>query len=177
MLRLTEPIKSLPTLVSVITPAPALKITVPAEEAWVIAPLCVMPTAVTVKEPLPKVDVPKSIELVFVIATLLAPELFKLTEPLKLLPALARVITPAPALNEEVPALVIAPLCVIPTAVTVKEPLPKVDVPKSIAFESMMATLFVPELFKLTEPVKSLDWVRVITPVPALKVAVPAPDA
>ena len=143
-----------------------------------IAPICVIPTAVTVKEPLPKVDVPKSIAFTSVMATLFTPELFKLTAPVKLFPALARVITPAPALNEEVPAAVIAPLCVIPTAVTVKEPLPKVDAPKSIAFVSVIETLLAPELFKLTEPVKSLlTSDRVITPKPALKVTVPAEEA
>ena len=120
-----------------------------------IAPLCVIPTAVTAKVPVPKVDAPKSIAFASVMATLLVPELFKLTAPVKSL-NWVRVITPAPALNEEVPAAVIAPLCVIPTAVTVKVPLPKVDVPKSIAFTSVIATLLAPELFKLTAPVKSL---------------------
>jgi len=85
---------------------------------------------------------------------------------------LVRVITPAPALNEEVPAAVIAPLCVMPTAVTVKEPLPKVELAKSIAFTSLMATV-APVEFRVTEPVKSLDWVRVISPVPALNEEVP----
>ena len=63
-----------------------------------------MPTAFTVKVPLPKVDAPKSIALVSVIETLLAPELFKLTEPVKLLLALVSVITPAPALKVTPPA-------------------------------------------------------------------------
>ena len=52
------------------------------------------------------------------------------------------------------------------------------DVPKSIALTSVMATLFTPELFKLTEPVKSLlALARVITPVPALKVTAPAEES
>ena len=131
-MRLTDPVKSLLALVRVITPAPALKVTAPAEEAWVIAPLCVIPTAVTVKEPLPKVELAKSIAFISVMATV-APVEFNATDPVKLLPALLRVITPAPALNEEVPATVIAPVCVMPTAVAVKEPLPKVELAKSIA--------------------------------------------
>jgi len=110
-------------------------------------------------------------------ATLLAPELFNATEPVKSLDWV-RVITPAPASNEEAPAAVIAPLCVMPTAVTVKEPLPKVDAPKSIAFISVMATLLVPELFNATEPVKLLPTLaRVITPAPALNEEVPAEEA
>ena len=100
----TAPVKSLPTLARVITPVPALKVAEPAPDAWVIAPLCVMPTAVTVRVPLPKVEAPKSIVFASVIATLLAPELFKLTEPVKLLLALVSVITPAPALKVTAPA-------------------------------------------------------------------------
>ena len=135
-----------------------------------------MPTAVTVKEPLPKVELAKSIALISVIATVVPVE-FRVTEPVKSLDWI-RVMTPAPALNKEVPITVIAPLCVMPTAVTVKEPLPKVDAPKSIALASVMATLLAPELFKLTEPVKSLlALARVITPAPALKVAEPAEEA
>ena len=138
-----------------------------------------MPTAVTVKEPLPKVEEPKSIALASVMATLLAPELFKLTEPVKSLDWV-RVTTPVPALKVAAPAddaWVIAPLCVIPTAVTVKEPLPKMEEPKSIAFESLMATV-APVEFRVTEPVKSLlALARVTTPAPALKVTAPAEEA
>ena len=63
-----------------------------------------MPTAVTVKVPLPKMDEPKSIAFIFVIATLLAPELFKLTAPAKSLLPLVSVIAPAPALKVVAPA-------------------------------------------------------------------------
>ena len=104
LFRLTAPVKSLPALVRVITPAPALKIAAPADDAWVMAPLCVMPTAVTVNAPSPNKDAPKSIAFASVMPTLLAPELFKLNEPVKLLPALVSVITPAPALMVTVPA-------------------------------------------------------------------------
>ena len=141
-----------------------------------IAPFCVIPTAVTLSVPVPKLEEPKLIALESLMATV-APVEFNATEPEKSLLALPRVITPAPALNKEVPATMIAPLCVMPTAVTVKEPLPKVEEPKSIALASVMATLLAPELFKLTDPVKSLDWVRVITPAPALKVTAPAEEA
>ena len=66
----------------------------------------------------------------------------------------------------------------MPTAFTVRVPVPNDDVPKSIAFTSVMETLKVPELFKLTAPVKLLAaLLRVITPAPALKVAVSAEDA
>ena len=81
--KLTGPVKSLFALARVITPTPALKVTVPALPAWVIAPLCVMPTAVTVSVPVPKVDAPKIIASVSVMATVKAPELFKLTAPVK----------------------------------------------------------------------------------------------
>ena len=64
----------------------------------------------------------------------------------------------------------------MPTAVTVKEPLPKVELAKSIALISVIATV-APVEFRVTEPVKSLDWVRVITPEPALKVTAPAEEA
>ena len=138
-----------------------------------------MPTAVTVKEPLPKVEAPKSIALVSVIATV-APVEFNATDPVKLLPALLSVITPVPALKVAEPAeeaWVIVPDCVIPTAVTVKVPLPKVEAPKSIAFKSLMATV-APVEFNATEAVKSLlALARVITPAPALKVTVPAEEA
>ena len=76
-----------------------------------------MPTAFTVKVPLPKVDAAKSIAFTSVMATLLAPVLLKLTEPVKLLPVLVRVITPAPALKVTPPAAfawVIKPVPEIP---------------------------------------------------------------
>ena len=91
-------------------------------------------------------------------------------------------ITPAPPLNVAAPAsaaCVIAPLCVIPTALTVKVPVPTDDVPKIIALASVTATSKAPLLFKLTAPMKLLfpAPTNVITPAPALKVAaaVPAP--
>ena len=80
--RVTDPLNSL-ALVSVIAPAPALKVAAPALADWMMAPLCVMPTAFTVSVPVPKVDAPKIIASVSVMATVKAPELFKLTAPVK----------------------------------------------------------------------------------------------
>ena len=175
--KLTEPVKSLLELERLITPEPALNVAAPAPAAWVIAALWVMPAAVTIRVPLPKVDVPKSIALVSVMATLFAPELLKITEPVKLLPALARVITPAPALKVAVPAeaaWVIAPVCVIPTAVTVKVPLPTLVAPKPIAFVSVIATLLAPLFDKATAPPKSFAAsFSVIAKLPVVKLDVP----
>ena len=179
--KLTAPVKSLVGVLRVISPAPALKVTAPVPEAWVIAPLWVMPTAVTVSVPVPRAEVPKSIAELSVMETLKAPELFKLTEPVKSL-LFVRVITPVLASKVTAPAppaWVMTPLlCVMPTAFTVSVLAPRVDAPKIIALTSLMETVKAPELFKLTAPVKSLlGLVRVITPAPALKVAAPALEA
>ena len=73
-----------------------------------------------------------------------APVEFKLTDPVKSLVGVLRVISPEPALKVTAPvppAWMIAPLCVMPTAVTVSVPVPRVEAPKSIAVLSVMETL------------------------------------
>jgi hypothetical protein len=91
-----------------------------------------------------------------------APVEFKLTGPVKSLFALARVITPAPALIVTAPVpvvMVVATACVNPTEVTVKAPAAAVSidtVPKTRPFASLIATLKAPVFVKLTAPVKSL---------------------
>src|ERR1700690_2348436 len=101
----TPPVKLLLALVKVIALAPALKVATPAPAACVIEPACVIaPVAVMPKVPLPTDEVPRASAPAFVSATLLAPLLFNMTLPVKLLPALERVITPAPALMLAAPA-------------------------------------------------------------------------
>ena len=128
---------------------PALVLRLKAEKLRVVPAIAVMPVLA------PRVGLASVSAFASVMETV-APVEFSVTAPVKSLPTLASVITPAPALNEEVPAAVMAPVCVTPTAVTVKVPLPKVEAPKSIVFASVIATLFTPELFKLAAPVKSL---------------------
>ena len=67
--------------------------------------LRLMVEPVTSKVPVPRLVTPIVISLVSVIATLKAPVLVRLTGPIKLLPRLIRVITPAPALKLAAPAL------------------------------------------------------------------------
>src|SRR6266853_437349 len=108
--------------------------------------------------------------------TLLAPELLRTTAPVKLL-ALPNVITPAPALMVAVPALaacVIAPVCVIPTPVRESVPVPIDEAPMLKATALLKLTLLAPELLRETAPVKLFEIPNVITPAPALIVAVPA---
>ena len=69
------------------------------------------PPALTVKVFEPTLDVPKAKPSASVIATALFPELVRPTAPLKLLEALVKVITPAPALMVTAPVPVeIAPV-------------------------------------------------------------------
>ena len=118
------PVKSLAALVSVIAPAPVLKLAMPAAAACLIAPVWVMvfaPVAVTVSVPVPTVDAPITMAFLSVMATLFAPLLFRLTAPVKSLVTVARVITPAPALKADVPPTVRPPaFWVMPTALTVR---------------------------------------------------------
>ena len=103
----------------------------------VAAPSCVMPTALMVSVPVPTEALPKMIAPWSVTATLLAPLLFRITAPVKLLAAWVMVMTPAPALNVATPApaaWVMAPVCVIPTAVIVRVPVPTEEVPRISAF-------------------------------------------
>ena len=109
-----------------------------------------------------------------VIEIALFPVLSKLTAPVNSL-SWVRVITPAPLLNVAAPAeavCVIAPVCVMPTALTVKVPVPTDDVPRMMALASATATPFAPLLFRPTAPVKSLRLPSEMAP-PAVKEEVP----
>src|SRR5580704_1041282 len=100
----TLPVKSF-ALANVMTPAPALIVAAPAPAACVMAPDSVIPTPVNCNVPVPTDDVP--IDNAFVpleSATLFTPLLFKPTLPVKSLPAVVRVMTPAPALMAAAPA-------------------------------------------------------------------------
>ena len=75
----------------------------------------------------------------------------------------------------EVPPTVDTPLSVIAPLAIIAKFWPTPTVPKSIAFESVTPTLFVPLLLKLTAPVKSLAaCVSVIAFPPAVKLEAPA---
>lgn len=164
----TGPVKAL-FCVNVIGLAPELKLDAP---ATVKTPDCVIgPFATTVKL-LPAFKVVKAIPVAVVILMSLAPVLFKVTVPTKVL-FWVSVIGFAPALNIELPWTVIAPVCVMaPLAVTVKS-LPNVDAPKTKALLFVILTLFAPLLVKDTAPENKLFCVRVIALAPALKVEVP----
>ena len=81
------PVKLLPVLPKVMRPALALKLAVPAEEAWVIVveAACVMPTAFTFKVPEPTLTLPRIRAPLFVRLTLLAPVSVSDTAPVKVL--------------------------------------------------------------------------------------------
>ena len=100
------------------------------------------------------------------------------TGPVKSLPTSVRARSPAPASSVTAPppaACTMAPVWLIPVAVSVNAPLPIVDVPSTNAFASLTATSFAPLLLRLTAPMKSLPAsVSVIAPLPALKLDVPA---
>ena len=82
-----------------------LSVTVPAEAACVMAPVSVMePPEVIESVLLPTEEVPKARAPLFIKLTAFAPELLSKTEPVKLLPELARVSTPAPPVKLALPA-------------------------------------------------------------------------
>ncbi len=143
----------------------------------VIAPVCVMfPLAVRPSVPLPMDDVPSTNALLSVTATLFAPLLFKLIAPVKLLAALVKVMTPAPALIVAAPALaacVIAPVCVTPVPVKLKVPVPTEEAPIDKAMLLLTLTLLARELLSETAPVNTLALPKVIALAPAVKLAVP----
>jgi hypothetical protein len=109
-------------------------------------------------------------------ATALAPLLFKPTVPLKLLLALFKVMTPAPALIVTAPAAiacVMLPVCVIPTPVKLSVPVPTDEVPMLNAPLLASETLFAPLLDNETAPVNTFALFKVIALPPAVKLDVP----
>ena len=175
--RLTAPMKALPARSSVMSKPVAVTDVAPATET---SPDCVTaPPAITVRASW-VVTTPSSRAPESVIRIALVPELFAATGPVKSLPASVSVITPAPPLNVAVPApdaCVIAPVWVMPTAVTVSVPEPTPEAASWMASLSVIATLLAPELESVMVPWKSLSAsVSVITPAPAVRVALPVTD-
>ena len=96
----------------------------------------------------------------------------KVTSPVKSFAAESRVIAASvpPILSKvDVPATVMVPLSVIVPAAVVIKFWPIATVPRSMSLMSRTSTLLVPELLKLTAPVKSLDALsNVIAAAPAV---------
>ena len=124
LLRATAPVKLLPELARVSTAAPAAKLAVPAEAAWVIAVLaaCVMLTPLMFKVPVPTPMLPKLRVEPLVRETLLLPLLDRETVPVNALLSV-KVMAFDPAVKLEVPGTVKTPVWVIaPPAVATKLP-------------------------------------------------------
>ena len=151
-----------------------VKVKVPALAACVKLPVCeIAPLAVIFKAPLPTVDVPKTSALPLVRETALLPLLLKETAPAKAL-LCVRLMLFAPALKLDVPPAVKTPVCeMAPLAITVKAPVPTVDVPNTNALPLVSETGLLPLLFKETAPAKALLCVRLMLFAPALKLEVP----
>ncbi len=165
LLKVMAPVKAL-ALFKVIAFAPALKLDVP---GTVRTPVCVIaPLEATVKL-LPTVEAASTVAILLVKETLLLPLLFKVTAPVKAF-ALFKVIALAPALKFDNPGTVNIPVWVMaPLEATVKL-LPTVDAASMVAILLVNDTLFVAPLsLKVTAPVSTLFWVKVIGLAPALK--------
>ena len=102
----TLPVKPLPEFAKVKTPALPMKLAAPAVAAWVIEveAAWVIPIPLMVKVPVPTLILPKDKAPLLKRLTLFAPELLSATLPMKLLPVLERVSTPAPPAKVAVPA-------------------------------------------------------------------------
>jgi len=156
-----------------------LSVTVPAEAACVIAPVSVMePPDVIESVLLPTEEVPSDKAALLTKLTAFAPELLSETEPVKLLPVLARVSTPAPAVKLAAPAeaawvIAVLAACVMPTPVMFKVPVPTPMLPKLRAEPFVRETLPLPLLESVTAPVKALFCVKVMAWAPAVKLEVP----
>jgi len=174
----TAPVKLLPALVSVIALAPALKVAAPAAAACVSAPVCVIaPLDVTVSVPLPTPEAPSCVATLLVRLTLFAPELIRLTAPVKALVACVRVIAPAPALNVDAPPTVSAvpAFCVIaPLVVTPKVPAPVVMLPRVAVVAAVSDTLPPPLVMKFAPPAVNVTApAELMVTLPPLLVMVP----
>ena len=128
----------------------------------------------------PTPEVPRARGALLTTAALFAPLLLSETAPVKSL-AWVSVIAFAPAVNDAAPAAaacVSTPVCVIaPLELTVRVPVPTLDVPRTVAVPFVRDTAFAPLLFTETAPVRPFAWVSVIAFAPAVNDAVPAPAA
>ena len=100
------------------------------------------------------------------------------TLPVKLLPALARVRTPALPLKLAAPALAacviaVEAACVIPNPFKVNVPEPTFTLPNCNAKEFVKLTLLAPLFDKVTAPVNAFALFKVIALLPAEKLEVP----
>jgi len=179
----TSPVKALVAVDKVMALFATLVVKLEAPGTVNAPPVCVIaPPAMTVKVLVPRLDAPKSIALTSVIATAFAPVLVRDTAPLKSL-LFVRVITPAPALIVTAPVpvvIVVAPFWVnAPVQVIVNVPAFAAvmdTVSSTKVLLSVMEIAFAPVLVSLTAPLKSLGWVKVITPAPALMMTNPVPE-
>src|SRR5476649_933128 len=116
------------------------------------------PVAVTDKVD-PTVLVPRLNAPLLTSVAALLPLLFKPTLPVKLLLALFKLITPAPAFTVTAPALaawVMLPTCDTPTPVKPKVPVPTLEVPIDKLIPLLVtATLLAPLLLSEIAPVKT----------------------
>ncbi len=120
LLMFTVPVKSLP-LARLIAPAPPVRVTRPAPDAWVMVPLApsLMPAPDRLRVLLPTLTVPRVKALLpLTKLTAFVPLLLKLTAPWKLLPASFRVMLAAPAVMLDVPTTL------RPPAVSLMAPVP-----------------------------------------------------
>ena len=126
LVKVMVPSKLLVPLFRLIPPVPELMVTAPAP-VWLMAPVCEMARLVEIRlnVPEPRLEVANTNgETELVSATLKAPVLLSDTAPVKLLPALARVIAKPPVVKVDVPGTTKAPVWVIaPPAVNTKLPL------------------------------------------------------
>jgi len=161
-----------------------LSVTAPAEAACVMAPVSVMaPPEIIERVPLPTEEAPKLRAPLLVRATLFAPLLESETAPVKLLPELAKVKTPALPVKLAAPALAacvmeVEAAWVIPIPLTLKVLEPTAILPRDKAPLLKRLTALAPELLSATVPVKLLPvFARVNTPALPVKLAAPAEAA
>jgi hypothetical protein len=181
LLRLTVPVSALLALFKVIAPALPVKVAAPALAACKIAVLatCVMPMPLMFNTPEPTFTLPNDNEPLLKRLTSFAPLFDRATLPVKLLPELFKVITPALPLKLAAPALAawvtaVPAACVMPNPFTFNAPLPTVTFPNDKAIEFIKLTSLAPLLDKVTLPVNALPlFVRVIALAPAVKLELP----
>ena len=127
-------------------------------------------------------EVPRIVAALLFSETLFAPLLASATEPVKSFACVSEIAF-APALNVTDPApadSATAPVSEMlpPVEVTAKVPLPRLEVPSTVAVELVSATLFAPLLFSETAPVNLLPArLRAKEFAPALNEAAPAEAA
>jgi len=154
----------------------SVKVMAPAPD-WVRLPVCVMlPLAVKPSVPEPMAEVPRTKARLLTKATLLAPLLFRLTAPVRLLPACVKLIALVPALKVEVPPTVNAPVSPMPALAAVAIAVKFVPIVEAAKFKVLVFVMVaVVPLVKATLPVKLLLLPLVVKSieVPAFRVVVP----